>query len=92
VKATRRQAASATSRQPLIEGVPGQGKSTIAQYVCQVHRAGGGIGRHQLAERKESLPTDETADLRVAIRIDLAHYAEWIGGHDPYASTDGAKR
>jgi hypothetical protein len=53
---------------------------------------GGGIGRHQLAERKESLPTDETADLRVAIRIDLAHYAEWIGGHDPYASTDGAKR
>ncbi|CCH71157.1 hypothetical protein BN10_810030 [Phycicoccus elongatus Lp2] len=52
----------------------------------------GGIGRHQLAERKESLPTDETADLRVAIRIDLAHYAEWIGGHDPYASTDGAKR
>lgn len=75
----------------LIEGVPGQGKSTIAQYVCQVHRAGF-IGRDQLAARKESLPADETADLRVAIRIDLADYAEWIGGHDPYASTDSAKK
>lgn len=75
----------------LIEGVPGQGKSTVAQYVCQVHRAGF-IGRDQLADRKESLPTDETADLRVAIRIDLADYAEWIGGHDPYASTDSTKK
>jgi len=75
----------------LIEGVPGQGKSTIAQYVCQVHRAGF-IGRDQLADRKESLPTDETADLRVAILIDLADYAEWIGGHDPYASTDSTKK
>ncbi len=75
----------------LIEGVPGQGKSTIAQYVCQVHRAGF-IGRDQLADRKESLPADEAAELRVAIRIDLADYAEWIGGHDPYASTDSAKK
>ena len=71
----------------LIQGVPGQGKSTVAQYVCQVHRAGF-IGREQLAEKKESLPDDVARELRVAVRIDLADYAEWIGGHDPYASTD----
>jgi hypothetical protein len=71
----------------LIEGVPGQGKSTVVQYVCQVHRAGF-IGREQLAASKETLPVDKTEDLRVAIRIDLADYAEWIGGHDPFSASD----
>ncbi|WP_024366959.1 NACHT domain-containing protein [Arthrobacter sp. TB 26] len=75
----------------LLEGVPGQGKSTVAQYVCQVYRAEF-IGREHLAARKESLPADQTNDLRVAIRIDLADYAEWIGGNDPYAAVDQAGR
>ncbi len=76
-----------SSPRTLIEGVPGQGKSTVAQYICQVHRAQF-IGRQKLADSNESLPVDETEDLRLAIRIDLTDYAEWIGGHDPLSASD----
>jgi predicted outer membrane lipoprotein len=68
----------------LIEGVPGQGKSTLAQYVCQVYRATF-IGRDALTAKDEALPDDETDDLRVPFRIDLADYAEWATGGDPFA-------
>ncbi|WP_207891569.1 NACHT domain-containing protein [Nocardioides jejuensis] len=71
----------------LIEGVPGQGKSTLAQYVCQVYRATF-IGRDELKAKGEALPEAETDDLRVPFRIDLADYAEWATGGDPFAVTE----
>jgi hypothetical protein len=71
----------------LIEGVPGQGKSTLAQYVCQVYRATF-IGRDELKANKEVLPETETDELRVPFRIDLADYAEWATGADPFALTE----
>lgn len=70
----------------LIEGVPGQGKSTLAQYVCQVYRATF-IGRDDLKANSEVLPEAQTEDLRVPFRIDLADYAEWATGGDPFAVT-----
>lgn len=69
----------------LVEGVPGQGKSTVAQYVSQVHRADF-IGRDRLAETGETCPTHKSETLRLPVRIDLADYARWMSGHDPFAA------
>ncbi|MDO7868168.1 NACHT domain-containing protein [Nocardioides jiangxiensis] len=78
---------TATPPLTLIEGVPGQGKSTLAQYICQVYRATF-IGRDALKAKGEALPETETDDLRVPFRIDLADYAEWATGGDPFAVTE----
>lgn len=77
----------ATPPLTLIEGVPGQGKSTLAQYVAQVYRATF-LGRDELKASGETLPATETEDLRVPFRIDLADYAEWATGGDPFAVTE----
>lgn len=74
----------------LIEGVPGQGKSTVVQYVSQVYRAAF-LGRDQLKDKGESLPAYESDSPRVAIRIDLSDYAEWVSGHDPFAAEDNPR-
>ncbi|MBF4162316.1 NACHT domain-containing protein [Nocardioides acrostichi] len=77
----------ATPPLTLLEGVPGQGKSTLAQYVCQVYRATF-IGRDELKASNEVLPETETDELRVPFRIDLADYAEWATGGDPFSITE----
>ncbi|MDF2435139.1 MAG: hypothetical protein JWP44_4770 [Mucilaginibacter sp.] len=62
----------------LVRGEPGQGKSTLGQYLCQVHRAA-------FLKKKETglmgLPAD--ASQRVPLRIDLRDYASWLDGNDP---------
>jgi hypothetical protein len=65
----------------VIEGAPGQGKSTVAQYICQVHRI-------RLLEKERDLtlvPDDhKRAPLRVPFKIDLRDLATWIRGQDPF--------
>lgn len=68
----------------LLEGIPGQGKSTVAQYVCQVYRAAF-IGREKLESSGEAVPPDEVKEFRVPIRLDLTDYADWIEGSDPFS-------
>jgi hypothetical protein len=67
----------------VIEGAPGQGKSTIAQYVCQVYRM-------KLLEQDglfASLPSEHrTTQLRLPIRVDLRHFATWLTKHNPFSS------
>lgn len=68
----------------LLEGGPGQGKSTISQFVCHVHRA-------KLLKKDEELKDIGKhfldAPVRLPIKIDLRHIASWIENVNPYASS-----
>src|SRR5262249_17276868 len=69
----------------VVEGAPGQGKSTLAQYICQVHRI-------RLLEKHDDLSKvplhhQQTA-LRVPFKVDLRDFATWLAGTDPFAGPD----
>lgn len=66
----------------LIRGAPGQGKSTLSQYVCQAHRA----AFVQDTDRKETLPPVKTP--RFPIRFDLSDYAVWMKGVDVFDASE----
>ncbi len=74
----------------LVRGEPGQGKSTLSQYLCQRHR------EEYLNEAQEpaSDPAaqEQLADPRIALRIDLHDYAAWLAGQDPFADEMAAPR
>lgn len=59
----------------LLVGGPGQGKSTLLQYVCQVHRARV-LNRGAYDGQVQNLDLSE-ATIRFPIRIDLRKYAAW---------------
>ncbi|MBB1502502.1 HNH endonuclease [Propioniciclava sp. MC1683] len=67
----------------LIIGGPGQGKSTLLQYICQFHRARY-LGRDEYSGDVQGLkPVTTTA--RIPVKIELRRYAEWSLNHDPRA-------
>jgi hypothetical protein len=69
----------------LLEGGPGQGKSTISQYVCQVHRARllNMIGDIDLLpENHRHAPT------RIPFKIDLRDLASYVEKKTPYGSPE----
>ncbi|OLF17415.1 NACHT domain-containing protein [Actinophytocola xanthii] len=60
----------------LVRGTPGQGKSTLSQYVSQVHRSAFIPSR----QRPPELPV---VDLPLfPLRFDLSDYARWLSGVD----------
>lgn len=68
----------------VLEGAPGQGKSTITQYVCQVHRMRL-LGMAEL----ETLPEHHRdCPVRVPFRIDLRDLAAWLERRNPFAASD----
>lgn len=68
----------------LLEGGPGQGKSTISQYVCQVHRIRLLIKQSDL----ESIPDNiKNVPVRLPFKIDLRHIAAWVENKNPYQGT-----
>jgi hypothetical protein len=68
-------------RQVVVEGAPGQGKSTLAQYMCQVHRIR--ILRKQ--SDYEKLPSqDRCSPLKIPFKVDLRDLAAWLAGSDPF--------
>jgi hypothetical protein len=71
----------------VLEGAPGQGKSTITQYICQVHRM-------RLLNRDLRRIPNEHLDciVRFPLRVDLRDFASWIGGKNPYAADPKASR
>ena len=62
-------------------GVPGQGKSTLGQYLCQVHRAA--ILPEEIDDF-EGFDTRPVRELMLPFRLDLTDYATWISGRDPF--------
>jgi hypothetical protein len=71
----------------LVRGAPGQGKSTLSQYICQAHRAPFVTKDHN-ADR---LPAAKVG--RFPIRFDLGAYAAWLRGVDVFdPSADSASK
>ena len=70
----------------LLEGAPGQGKSTIAQYVCQVHRA-------RFLNKTDTIarvPDDHLrSGLRIPVKVDLRDFALFLDGKSPFGPTSG---
>jgi hypothetical protein len=69
----------------LVRGAPGQGKSTLSQYVCQAHRS----AFMPESERLDTLP--ELDKPRFPIRLDLSDYALWLAGNDVWDHSDDRK-
>lgn len=65
----------------LLEGGPGQGKSTISQYVCQVHRI-------RLLDKNldiKLLPHSiKNTPIRLPFKVDLRDIAAWVEKKNPY--------
>ena len=68
----------------VIEGAPGQGKSTIAQYICQIHR------RHLLNEENDQRIPDEHQNkpVRLPFKIDCRDFAVWMNRGNPFSAND----
>ena len=63
----------------VVEGAPGQGKSTATQFLCQVNRL------RFLKKKLELASVDDlhkTVPIRVPFRVDLRDYANWVTIHD----------
>ncbi|GAA2012894.1 NACHT domain-containing protein [Microbacterium ulmi] len=69
----------------LVRGAPGQGKSTLSQYICQAHRR----AFMPAAEQPASLPRLDKP--RFPIRLDLSDYALWLGGADVWDHSDDSR-
>ena len=70
----------------LVRGAPGQGKSTLGQYICQIHRK----SFIPEAERPDSLPGLDQP--RFPVRLDLSDYALWLSGYNPWDHSEGRQQ
>lgn len=73
----------------LLVGGPGQGKSTLLQYVCQFHRSRM-LNKSSYAGDDQQL-AQVTRTPRVAIRLDLRRYAQWAIAKAPVAKNKKGK-
>lgn len=74
--------------QIVLEGGPGQGKSTIVQYICQIHRM------KILNESKALILTPkqhQAAPVRIPFKVELRDFASWINRRDPFSFENGNK-
>ncbi len=69
--------------QIVIEGAPGQGKSTLVQYVAQVHRYRL-LNRPPLADRLSE--ECAKAPLNMPFKLELRDVAQWLEGFNPWAA------
>ncbi len=75
-------------RNVVLLGGPGQGKSTVTQYVCQINR----IKILSIATEFDQLPAAHAAaPIRVPFKVDLRDYAVWVRGLDPFYRGSGPR-
>ena len=66
-------------RRILLEGGPGQGKSTITQMAAQIYREKI-LGHNDYSSRDTAWP--QMSKLRSPFRVELRRFAEWLSNHD----------
>ncbi len=67
----------------VLEGAPGQGKSTITQYVCQVHR----MRLLDKADQLELIPNSHRdAGVKLPFKVDLRDLAAWLSRRNPFSA------
>ncbi|HKF82897.1 MAG TPA: hypothetical protein VKB23_08065 [Solirubrobacterales bacterium] len=64
----------------VVEGAPGQGKSTLAQYLCQIHR----MRLLRKTELRRVPKNHKSGPARLPLKIDLRDFAAFLQGGDPY--------
>jgi len=69
----------------VLRGAPGQGKSTLAQYVCQVHRA-------RLLQKTgflDRVPGNHSStSFRLPFKVDLRDFSAYLEGKSPFATSE----
>jgi hypothetical protein len=68
--------------------VGGQGKSTISQCICQIHRINRldmPIPRQQLPESLRAIPS------RMPFKVDLRDLGAWMAGKNPFVPSDTSR-
>lgn len=73
----------------VLEGAPGQGKSTVTQYLAQIQRM------RTLRKTGDSTKVPEqhlAHTVRIPLRVDLRDYAAWLTGNDPFAAEKDVRR
>lgn len=68
-----------TARRVVVEGGPGQGKSTLAQYICQIQRM-------KLLKKRElaKIPEEHRlAPTRIPFKVDLRDLSLWLQRKNP---------
>lgn len=68
----------------VIEGAPGQGKSTITQYICQVYRT---KILNKDYEFRHIASKHQIPNLKIPIKVDLRDLAVWLGKENPFIRT-----
>lgn len=69
----------------VIEGAPGQGKSTVTQYICQIHRArilNQGLNDPRIPKEHRENP------VRLPFKIDCRDFSSWLSRLNPFSAED----
>lgn len=70
----------------LLVGGPGQGKTTLLQYICQFHRA-----RHLGKPGYEPALREVTEQIRFPFRVELRNYVKWAKANSHKSTKVGKK-
>ena len=71
----------------VLEGAPGQGKSTVTQFLCQINRLK--LLPNRRSELGVAASTFQDSPTRTPFRVDLRDFAAWLSGRDPFHSLGG---
>ena len=69
----------------VLEGAPGQGKSTVTQFLCQVNRLRL-LGKDQALTKISTM--HKNVPVRAPFRVDLRDYASWVSGRHPFSNSE----